>query len=163
MSLVPGSRSHCVIPYGMWVLVPVRLVANYYTLFTLLTLRKRSDHTNWTHLIPSHPISSHLTLSELNWTGQLTLFRVHCSGSVQDEWCDRFLTMVQQSSQMLSTADRRWSLVNHTARLALCTAWWAWSRLLRGYVCGRQDLPLYSQRLNIVTPQLSLSKLITSN
>jgi len=37
MSPLPGGRQHCVIPYGMWVPVAVRPVADHYTPFTLLT------------------------------------------------------------------------------------------------------------------------------
>jgi len=34
MSHLPGGRQHCVIPYGMWVPVAVRLIASCYTPFT---------------------------------------------------------------------------------------------------------------------------------
>ena len=34
MSHLPGGRQHCVIPYGVWVPVAVRLIASCYTPFT---------------------------------------------------------------------------------------------------------------------------------
>ena len=50
MSPLLGGRQHCVIPYGMWVSIVVRLVENCYTPFTLY------DGLIWLYLVRSSDV-----------------------------------------------------------------------------------------------------------